>query len=375
MSFVVSRPCLFGARPSSTRAVPLRAGAGAGLALALALSVGPGAAWAAAPVTDAWQRPAVQVRDPARTVLLAVARAGARLVAVGERGVIALSDDQGSRWRQVPCPVSVTLTQVRFADERHGVAIGHAGTVLATSDGGASWQVRLDGTRLAQLALAAAQASGDPVQRREAERLVADGPDKPLLDVLVQGPQRWLVVGAYGVALHTQDGGQSWQPWMARLPNPGGLHLYALRQQGHTLLVAGEQGLLLRSDDDGASFKALVSPYRGSWFAAEVLPSGEWVLAGLRGNVWRSADAGANWTPLKAPMPASITAMSATADGGLLLVNQAGHVLQRQGERLVPVSRTALPPLSGVLPLPSGRLLVLGLAGARLIDTVDGAAR
>lgn len=375
MSFVVSRPCLFGARPPSTRTRSLRTGAGLTLALVLVLSWGPGTASAAAPVVDAWQRPAVQVRDPAQTVLLAVARAGSRLVAVGERGVIALSDDQGGRWRQVPCPVSVTLTQVRFADERHGVAVGHAGTVLATSDGGQTWQRRLDGTRLAQLALASAQASGDPARVREAERLVADGPDKPLLDVLVQGPQRWLVVGAYGVALHTEDGGQRWQPWMARLPNPGGLHLYALRQQGRTLLVAGEQGLLLRSDDEGASFKALVSPYRGSWFAAEVLPSGEWVLAGLRGNVWRSADAGASWSPLKVPTPASITAMSPTADGGLLLVNQAGHVLQRQDDRLVPVSRTALPPLSGVLPLQAGRLLVLGVAGARLIDTLEGAAR
>ncbi|MCW5636435.1 MAG: hypothetical protein KIT17_24085 [Rubrivivax sp.] len=339
------------------------------LALLLALSA------SAAPVGDALDRPALQVRRPAQVVLLAVAQAGDRLVAVGERGVIAISGDQGQSWRQVPCPVSVTLTQVRFADARHGVAVGHGGTVLATSDGGQHWEPRLDGRRLAQLALDAARSAGDATRVRDAERLLADGPDKPLLDVAIWNAQRWMVVGAYGIALRTEDGGRSWRPWMEHLPNPRGLHLYALRRHGATLLLAGEQGLLLRSDDDGASFRALASPYRGSWFAAEMLPSGEWVLAGLRGNAWRSADGGATWSALAVPMPASITGMTLARQGRLLFVNQAGHVLQRDGERLTPLNRTALPPLAGVTALADGRLLAYGLAGVRRLDGPGGAAR
>jgi photosystem II stability/assembly factor-like uncharacterized protein len=330
---------------------------------------------AAAPVGDALDRPALQVRRPAQAVLLAAAQAGGRLVAVGERGLIVLSDDQGGSWRQVPCPVSVTLTQVRFADARHGVAIGHGGTVLATTDGGESWQPRLDGRRLAQIALEAAKASGDATRVRNAERLLADGPDKPLLDIAVWDAQRWLVVGAYGLALRTDDGGKRWQPWMDRLPNPKGLHLYTLRRHGTALLLAGEQGLLLRSDDEGATFRALASPYRGSWFAAEMLPSGEWVLAGLRGNAWRSADGGASWTALAVPMPASITGITPGRDGQLLFVNQAGQVLLRQGDRLTPLNRGPLPPLAGVTPLADGRLLAVGLAGARVLGATDGAAR
>lgn len=327
---------------------------------------------AAAPVGDALERPALTVRAPAQVLLLAVAQAGDRLVAVGERGVIALSDDQGRTWRQVPCPASVTLTQVRFADARHGVAIGHGGLVLSTSDGGEHWAPRLDGRRLAQIALDAAKSAGDAARVRDAERLLADGPDKPLLDVAIWDARRWMVVGAYGIALRTEDGGASWQPWMDRLPNPRGLHLYALRRHGTTWLLAGEQGLLLRSDDDGASFRALVSPYRGSWFAAEILPNGEWVLAGLRGNAWRSTDGGASWSALAVPMPASITGMATGRDGTLLFVNQAGHVLRRDGERLLPLNRMAAPPLAGVTPLADGRLLAYGMAGVRLLD---GAAR
>src|SRR5258706_1771055 len=89
--------------------------------------------FAAAPVGDALQRPALSVSQPQRAVLLAAAPAGARVVAVGERGVIALSDDGGATWRQAACSVTVTLTMVRFADDRHGVVVGHGGTVLTTS--------------------------------------------------------------------------------------------------------------------------------------------------------------------------------------------------------------------------------------------------
>ncbi|MES2944499.1 MAG: YCF48-related protein, partial [Pseudomonadota bacterium] len=252
----------------------------------------PASGWAA-PVVDALMRPALMVRDPARSVLLGAARAGERLVAVGERGIIVVSEDGGQHWRQVPVPVSVTLTAVRFADARKGMAVGHGGTVLSTTDGGASWQRRLEGRQLARLALDAAVANGRPELIQDAERLVADGPDKPLLDLMMLDARRVLVVGAYGLAFYSQDGGANWTPWMSRLDNPKALHLYALRRHGDTLLMAGEQGLLLRSDDAGASFRRLPSPYQGSFFTAEMPTPAETVVAGLRGNVWHSSDAGA----------------------------------------------------------------------------------
>jgi photosystem II stability/assembly factor-like uncharacterized protein len=214
---------------------------------------------AAAPLGEALARPAAMVRAPARVVLLAATRAGERLVAVGERGVIVTSDDEGAQWRQVPCPTSVTLTAVRFSDARHGVAVGHGGVVLATDDGGNSWTLRLDGRRAAEFALAQANT---PALRADAERLAADGPDKPFLDVLMWDAQRWLVAGAYGLAFETRDAGRTWSSWMGRLPNPRALHWYMVRRQGDTLLLAGEQGLLAKSTDGGAKFTPLVSPYR-----------------------------------------------------------------------------------------------------------------
>jgi photosystem II stability/assembly factor-like uncharacterized protein len=54
----------------------------------------------AAPVADVLDRPATQDRQAARRVLLGLDRMGGRAIAVGERGLVLLSDDGGKAWRQ-----------------------------------------------------------------------------------------------------------------------------------------------------------------------------------------------------------------------------------------------------------------------------------
>jgi photosystem II stability/assembly factor-like uncharacterized protein len=333
-----------------------------GLAFAPLASQGGGAAG------GALDRAALVVRQPERAVLLGAAQTGARIVAVGERGIVILSEDGGQRWRQVPVPASVTLTAVRFADKDHGWVLGHGGTVLGTSDGGQSWKRLLDGRQLAQVMRAAAKASGDAAALKSAERLVTDGPDKPLLDLVVFDARRVLVVGAYGIALFTQDGGTTWQSWRARLDNPKELHLYAVRQRGDRIVIAGEQGLVLQSTNGGASFQRIATPYAGSFFTLELPDDKAIVVAGLRGNAWRSANAGANWSQMASPVPVSITASAIGADGKVLFANQAGMVLGLADGALRPLNPAPLAPLNFLLPLDRSRVLALSVQGVQRID-------
>ena len=321
-------------------------------------------AYGAGAVTPAMLRPAVQSSHAQNSVMLAAAHAGSRIVAVGERGIVLLSDDGGKRWRQADVPVSVTLTAVHFADAANGIAVGHAGVVLATADGGAHWRRVLDGRQIAALALAAAKISGDARAVRDAERLVTDGADKPLLDVCLVSASRILAVGAYGLAFGSEDGGRTWQPWMDRIDNPKGLHLNAVRSRGNQILIGGERGLALLSLDGGRSFRQLTVPYQGSFFTAE-LDNGALLLAGLRGNAWRSGDSGKTWTQLKNPVAVSITGSALRPDGSLVLANQAGMLLAAHGDSLIPAGAVALPPLNGVLPLGDGTLLALTVQGVK----------
>lgn len=332
------------------------------------------AAQGAALVPPALERPALAVRAPDRVVLLAGAAAGTRLVAVGEHGVVALSDDQGARWRQARAvPTSVTLTAVAFADARQGWAVGHAGMILRTQDGGETWTRQADGRNLAQAAVAAASKPGAPAQRASAQRLLDEGPDKPLLDLHFLDAQRGFAVGAYGLFFETDDGGTTWRSAMERLDNPKGLHLYAIRSDGDTLYIAGEQGLLLRSDDRGASFRRLASPYAGSWFTLAVPRPGAVIAAGLRGNAFASFDRGVGWTKMEGGASASIVSAVPGANGDVVLANQAGQLLAGRGATLQPLQVPPLPPAAGILPLAGGGLLVLGFNGVQRLPA--GGAR
>lgn len=320
-------------------------------------------------------RPARAVRRPERAVLLAGALAGERVVAVGERGVVALSDDGARGWRQAQrVPVSVTLTAVRFADAATGWAVGHGGVILVTRDGGEHWTLQADGARLAQAAeQAAAALAADPrgaALSRDAAQLVNDGPDKPLLDLHVVDARRVVVAGAYGLFFETLDGGAHWSAALDRLDNPKGQHLYAIAMRGGRWLLAGEQGLLLHSSDDGRRFTRLASPYNGTWLAACATRDGAWIVAGLRGQAWRSTDEGQSWTRLEGAPPASLVSASALVDGSALLANQAGQLLvMRAGGALAAVPGPALPPLSQALALPQGGRLALGIGGAMRLNS------
>lgn len=315
----------------------------------------------------ALQQPALGVRAPAKSVLQAACVAGGRLVAVGERGLVALSDDDAKTWRQARrVPTSMALTAVGFADAQRGWAVGHGGVILATQDGGEQWALQADGRSLAALAEAAARAHPDrPALAKEAAMLVADGPDKPLLDLHVADASRLFVVGAYNLAFESSDGGRSWSAALERMDNAKSQHLYALAARGDTWLIAGEQGLLMRSRDGGRSFRRLASPYAGSWFALAANGRDEWVVAGLRGHAFRSIDDGDTWAPLEGAPPPSFVSTVAQPDGSVLLANQAGQLFTtRGGSALAALPAPNLPPLTQALVLPGGDLLALSLAGA-----------
>jgi photosystem II stability/assembly factor-like uncharacterized protein len=280
-------------------------------------------AWALQPALPAvLQRPALATPLAPGAAMLAAARAGTRVLAGGERGIVLTSDDAGRSWAQARVPVQASITAFAFGDGRSGWAVGHFGVILSTTDAGASWQLQLDGARAAQLTL---EAAADESQRKAAQRKVDEGPDKPLFDI-DHSAGRLLVVGAYGLALESIDG-RSWRSFAHRLPNPKQLHLYAVRSAGERVFIAGEQGLLLRSSDRGASFETLASPYKGSFFGLLAARSGTLLAYGLRGNVYRSADAGSSWQAVTSGVPMSISAGLERTDGTLVLLAQNGDLL------------------------------------------------
>jgi photosystem II stability/assembly factor-like uncharacterized protein len=80
---------------------------------------------------------------------------------VGRPGSVVLtSNNAGASWETLPTGQALPLEGLWFQDRQHGWAVGALGTILATSDGGASWRVqRRGGERAAMLSVHGAPSS------------------------------------------------------------------------------------------------------------------------------------------------------------------------------------------------------------------------
>jgi photosystem II stability/assembly factor-like uncharacterized protein len=150
--------------------------------------------------------------------------------------------------------------------------------------------------------------------------------------------------------------------------NPEMALIEAVTRAGPRLVAVGERGLVIRSDDGGASFKRLGTPYDGSYFTV-VARGDEVVVGGMRGNAYRSPDRGETWRKIELSVPASLTAAllldDARAQGRLLLANQAGQILV-SGDFGRSVAALPLPPLPSVTALScldDGKLVAATLMG------------
>ncbi len=310
-----------------------------------------------------------------RNMLLSVTQAGERLVAVGQRGHIVYSDDQGGTWIQATVPVSSDLTAVFFVDAANGWAVGHDGVILHSTDAGISWVKQLDGrqanaTLVADLESKATVEAGDDRIKRlldEAIHYRDAGPDKPFLDVWFSDKENGYAVGAYNLIFRTTDGGKLWQPWFDRTENPGFLHLNAVRGIGDQVYVAGERGLFLRLDAATQRFVEQPTPYTGSFFALSATADSLLVI-GMRGNAYRSQDDGSTWQRVETGVHSGLSGVTVLDDGRIVVVSQGGQALVSQDHgatfEVLPAVRPM--PFAAVAPAGTNRIAVAGMQGIRV---------
>ena len=280
---------------------------------------------------------AVEAPLAVKSLLLDGAVAGSRLVVVGERGHILISTDSGASWKQARVPARALLTAVHMHDPSTGWAVGHDAVILRTDDGGDTW------------------------------RLMHHAPEeeRPLLDVWFRDERNGFAVGAYGYFLVTRDGGGT---WTSRAISKDDFHLNKLVAAGaRRLFIAAEAGVAYRSDDGGETWRALSSPYRGSWFGALALDVDRVLLLGLRGHLFRSEDAGGSWTRVATATTATLTDAVRLKGGAVLITGLEGTLLTSRDDGRS-VSSVQLPSRRGIsaaVALAGGGALLIGEFGVR----------
>lgn len=250
--------------------------------------------------------------------------------AVGEAGLVLKTRDGGQTWRRVrqDTGIEASLHQVRFADAQHGWALGWDGALVRTDDGGENW-VAVDAgllpglwTRLWVLDRSRIVVAGSPNGIPAAAYVSEDGgaswrysPVAP--DEVTPGGTMWTF--NVDTVRRSTDLGRTWQRFdelagFGRGMVFGDHHVVVFRQHGDAAVVH-------ISRDGGASWRVEPAPKvggggvlvprhlsaEGRGWGAAVSP------ADGRLSMHRTEDDGRSWTPLSL----------ATAPSGLQLFDDA----------------------------------------------------
>ncbi len=163
---------------------------------------------------DDWASAAIDTPENTLSVHCAP---GGRLWVSASFGTLYWRDPLAESWQEFSLYDDLQFTNVRFVDEQNGFAVGEFGTVVATADGGRTWEQR------------------NPIPNE----FYPMGSD--FLDV-----QRGWVGGLDGVIWATSDGGASWERQETLTTSP----VYGIHASGDRLIAVGGSAKLVEFDGE-----------------------------------------------------------------------------------------------------------------------------
>lgn len=236
-------------------------------------------------------------------------------------------------------PLAALTPEVRFSGIAHdalfdvditpdrALAVGLAGTVLESRDGGGVW-TRLDGipTPFAlngvavqgDLALAVGQMGVILRQQADGQWVEVDSPtSERLMQVALHPSGRAVAVGAFGTLLRSTDAGASWSvaapDWQSVTDQGFEPHLYAVDIAANgAVTVAGEFGLILRSANGRDDWTVLRSG-EASIFGLHLREDGLGYAVGQSGTILKTTDGGQQWASVAEP--GKVVWLNVRADG------------------------------------------------------------
>lgn len=254
-----------------------------------------------APVSGIAQVEGASFSVPRITPIFDLAARENRIIAVGDHGLILMSEDGGIGWTRVPSPVESPLTAVTFSGAGRVCAVGHRSTLLMSGDGGDSW---------------AAVEIGGP----------DDEPPAALFDVAFMDGETGVAVGAFGNAWLTRDAGRGWR---RHAVDADGLHLYGIAVHDGSFWAVGEAGAAYRSSD-GRVWRAEPVSTDHALFGLAV-QGGSLIAFGADGAVYSRSKGAEGWTDVSPPrFTDSLFGSNQDDRGRIFIAGDNGVVLMRE---------------------------------------------
>lgn len=202
-------------------------------------------------------------------------------------------------WQVVSLPTEATLQDVGFTDDpARGWVVGSNSTLLQTTDGGQSWQIK-------------ALELGDRNYRFDS--------------VSFSGEEGW-IVGEPAILLHTTDGGQTWTriPLSEKLPGSPN-KIIALGPQSAEMTT--DVGAIYQTEDGGQHWTALVEEAVGVVRNISRSENGKYVAVSSRGNFYSTWEPGqSSWEQHNRNNSRRLQNMGFGEDGRLWLLARGGQM-------------------------------------------------
>lgn len=220
-------------------------------------------------------------------------------VAVGNKGVVAVTSDGGANWTEVEAPksqIANKLTRVLTLPQGQAWAVGEMGALLQSADFGKTWQRKRDEEDVGWNDVAFANANDGwvvgefgrilrTVNGGAAWQAVQAPVQSSLMGVAFRDARNGAAVGLEGVVLVTHDGGATWQQVKSGIAE----HLFTVvwDDKKASWIAGGNQGLWVTGSSDGASWKAGRLDERDlSWHTKASIADGKTYFAGSNVGAW-----------------------------------------------------------------------------------------
>ncbi len=225
---------------------------------------------------------------PAVPGLRTISRHGNALYLCGEYGTLGVSVDSGLTWTTIPVGTDTCLFELGRGADGSWWICGDNGVILRSTDGIAFSRVPVDtDTRLLGIRVVdgIVHVLGyDGTLRRwdgSTFTTITVDEDTPLTDLIVTKAGTWLISADGGNVFRSTDRGET---WMAAAV-PTGNDLEAMHEVPLGVLIVGNDGTLLFSDDDGETFCQIPTDLTGHLWT--IVPFHQtFIVSGDRGAIW-----------------------------------------------------------------------------------------
>jgi len=225
--------------------------------------------------------------------------------AVGNGGTIVHTSNGGATWSPQTSGTGGFLFGVSFVDANNGWAVGEFGTLLHTSNGGATWAAQTSGTGNALYGVSFVDANnggavgllGTIVHTSNGGATWSaqtSGTGYDLYGVSFVDANNGWAVGNNGTILHTSNGGATWSAQTSGTTNFLEGVSFVDANNGWAV---GDGGVILHTSNGGAAWSPQTSSTGALLLSVNFVDANNGWAVGTNGTIVHTSNGGATWSP------------------------------------------------------------------------------